>query len=71
MLVVPLVSKSSVLVIRLSQQGEVCTSGISLPFSQSNSTRIKLSRKQSLKEGTGYLFHQEHYSVLSGPSSSL
>ena len=34
MLVVPLVSKSSGCVIRLSQQGEVCTSGISQPFFQ-------------------------------------
>ena len=28
---------------KLSQQGEVCTSGISLPFSKSNSSRQAIS----------------------------
>ena len=65
MLVVPLVSKSSVLVIRLSQQGEVCTSGISQPFSKSKPTVLKACiNKQSLKE-LGTLLSKEHYSVLS------
>ena len=44
----PIGSKELCSGIRLSQQGEVCTSGSSLPFSKA--IQSKLSQKQSLKE---------------------
>ena len=65
MLVVPLVSKSSVLVIRLSQQGEVCTSGISQPFSKSKPTvLIAFSISSPLRNWVRFS-QKRHYSVLS------
>ena len=65
MLVVPLVSKSSVCVIRLSQQGEVSTSGISLPFIQSNSFRSVSYLISSPLRNWVSLLYQELYVVLS------